>query len=87
MPARAWGFKSPLRHAPSTRNRDPNGDKVSLGIEGQFEAQLVIELGLLLPVGIGQDGLDVAERWMNRWKPALNAFAVTFDGRLFPQDR
>ena len=23
------------------------------------------------------------ERWMNRWKPALNAFAITFDGRLF----
>lgn len=28
-----------------------------------------------------------SERWMNRWKPALNAFAVTFDGRLFPQDQ
>jgi transposase-like protein len=28
-----------------------------------------------------------AERWMNRWKPALNAFAITFDGRLFPQDQ
>jgi transposase-like protein len=27
-----------------------------------------------------------AERWMNRWKPALNAFAVTFEGRLFPVD-
>ena len=27
-----------------------------------------------------------AHRWMNRWKPALNAFAVTFDGRLFPED-
>jgi putative transposase len=24
-----------------------------------------------------------SERWMNRWKPALNAFAITFDGRLF----
>ena len=22
------------------------------------------------------------ERWMNRWKPALNAFAITFEGRL-----
>jgi putative transposase len=21
-------------------------------------------------------------RWMNRWKPALNAFAVTFEGRI-----
>ena len=28
-----------------------------------------------------------SERWMNRWKPALNAFAVTFEGRLFPNDR
>ncbi|MGI9624855.1 MAG: IS256 family transposase [Acidimicrobiales bacterium] len=29
------------------------------------------------PTGSGQ------ERWMNRWKPALNAFAITFEGRLF----
>lgn len=29
------------------------------------------------PTGSGQD------RWMNRWKPALNAFAITFEGRLF----
>lgn len=27
-----------------------------------------------------------AERWMNRWKPTLNAFAITFEGRLFPTD-
>lgn len=27
-----------------------------------------------------------SERWMNRWKPALNAFAITFEGRLFPTD-
>lgn len=26
-----------------------------------------------------------SERWMNRWKPALNAFAIAFEGRLFPQ--
>ncbi len=24
------------------------------------------------------------QRWMNRWKPALNAFAITFEGRLLP---
>ncbi len=29
------------------------------------------------PTGSGQ------ERWVNRWKPALNAFAITFEGRLF----
>jgi transposase-like protein len=28
-----------------------------------------------------------AHRWMNRWKPALNAFAITFEGRLFPQEQ
>jgi transposase-like protein len=28
-----------------------------------------------------------AERWMNRWKPALNAFAVTFEGRLLRTDQ
>jgi transposase-like protein len=28
-----------------------------------------------------------AQRWMNRWKPALNAFAITFEGRLFPTDQ
>jgi transposase-like protein len=28
-----------------------------------------------------------AHRWMNRWKPALNAFALTFEGRLFPIDQ
>ena len=22
------------------------------------------------------------QRWTNRWKPALNAFDITFDGRL-----
>ena len=28
----------------------------------------------------------VSERWMNRWKPALSDFAITFEGRLFPID-
>lgn len=28
-----------------------------------------------------------AARWMNRWKPALNAFAITFEGRIFPTDQ
>ncbi len=28
-----------------------------------------------------------AHRWMNRWKPAPNAFAITFEGRLFPTDQ
>jgi len=28
------------------------------------------------PTGRGQ------QRWSNRWKPALNAFAITFEGRI-----
>ncbi|GII04214.1 hypothetical protein Pta02_62220 [Planobispora takensis] len=27
------------------------------------------------------------KRWVTRWKAALNAFAVTFDGRLTPTTR
>ena len=26
-------------------------------------------------------------RWITRWKPALNAFAITFEGRLFPSTK
>jgi putative transposase len=25
-------------------------------------------------------------RWITRWKPALNAFAITFEGRPFPSN-
>ena len=38
---------------------------------------LYLVIRSLDPKGTGQ------ERWMNRWKPALNAFAITFEGRLF----
>jgi MFS superfamily sulfate permease-like transporter len=88
VPERAWGFKSPLRHAPSTWNRDSNGDKVPLGIEHQLEAQLVIELGLLLLVdipsglpsfawpGVGLD--DVA----HLLPAALGIFAVGYADRI-----
>lgn len=27
------------------------------------------------------------KRWMNRWKAALNAFAITFEGRILPTDQ
>ncbi|MEZ5409196.1 MAG: hypothetical protein R2761_14305 [Acidimicrobiales bacterium] len=42
----------------------------------QEAALAVLVVRSLDPYGAGQD------RWMNRWKPALNAFAITFDGRL-----
>jgi transposase-like protein len=39
---------------------------------------LYLVIRSLDPTGKGR------QRWMNRWKPALNAFAITFEGRLFP---
>ena len=27
------------------------------------------------------------KRWITRWKPALNAFAITFEGRIFPTNQ
>ncbi len=39
---------------------------------------LYLTIRSLDPTGKG------AHRWMNRWKPALNAFAITFGDRLFP---
>jgi len=42
---------------------------------------LYLTIRSLDPTGKG------AARWMNRWKPALNAFAITFEGRLFTTTR
>jgi putative transposase len=30
--------------------------------------------------------LDPPGKGADRWKPALNAFAITFEGRLFPAE-
>ena len=27
------------------------------------------------------------QRWMNRWKPALNAFTIAFPGRIIPNNK
>lgn len=27
------------------------------------------------------------KRWITRWKPALNALAITLDGRIFPTNQ
>lgn len=42
---------------------------------------LYLTIRSLDPTGKG------AARWMNRWKPALNAFAITFEGRLLTTTR
>jgi len=33
--------------------------------------------------GVASVALERSEGLLNRWKPALNAFAITFEGRLF----
>jgi transposase-like protein len=39
---------------------------------------LFLTIASLDPTGVGR------RRWTNRWKPALNAFAITFPGRIIP---
>jgi len=34
------------------------------------------------PQGHLQHERDRQQRWSTRWKPALNAFAITFEGRI-----
>ena len=40
--------------------------------------------GLTLPDVVGRSRVTGKgrQRWSNRWKAALNAFEITFDGRL-----
>src|SRR5205085_7994036 len=45
-----------------------------LGI-GSPETLTIVSLD---PTGVGR------QRWTNRWKPGLNAFAIAFPGRIFP---
>ena len=57
-----------FRRATRARGHFPNQQELKC---------LYMVVSSLDPTGTGQ------ERWMNRWKPALNAFAITFEGRLF----
>jgi putative transposase len=59
-----------LRRATRARGHFPN-DQAALKC-------LYMTVRSLDPTGRGR------RRWMNRWKPALNAFAITFEGRLMP---
>ena len=62
-----------FRHATRARGHFPN--------EQAAMKCLYLVVRSLDPTGKG------AARWMNRWKPALNAFALTFEGRIFPTDQ
>lgn len=59
-----------MRRATRARGHFPN-DQAALKC-------LYMVVRSLDPTGRGR------RRWMNRWKPALNAFAITFEGRLLP---
>jgi putative transposase len=59
-----------MRRATRARGHFPN-DQAALKC-------LYLAVRSLDPTGRGR------RRWMNRWKPALNAFAITFEGRLLP---
>ena len=54
----------------------------AVNARGHFPAEqaalkcLYLAIMSLDPTGQGR------QRWTNRWKPALNAFDITFDGRL-----
>jgi transposase-like protein len=42
---------------------------------------LYLAIRSLDPTGAGR------RKWMIRWKPALNAFAIAFEGRIIPTDQ
>ena len=59
-----------MRRATTARGHFPN-EQAALKC-------LYLVIRSLDPTGKGR------QRWMNRWKPALNAFAISFEGRIFP---
>ena len=59
-----------MRRATRARGHFPN--------EQAARKCLYLAVRSLDPTGDGR------RRWMNRWKPALNAFQITFEGRLLP---
>jgi hypothetical protein len=70
---KAGGLAEPGRSTP------PNGwsAHVQWFVENQREAYSPKKAVMSLdPTGKGQ------KRWITRWKPALNAFEIAFEGRL-----
>jgi putative transposase len=62
-----------FRRAVRARGRFPN-EQAALKC-------LYLTIISLDPTGTGR------QRWTNRWKAALNAFAITFEGRIIPTTR
>ena len=62
-----------MRRATRARGHFPNE-------QAAFKC-LYLAIRILDPTGRGR------QRWMNRWKPALNAFAITFEGRLLTTNK
>ena len=58
--------------------RDPQGGQHPRPLSTETAALKCVYLAIMSldPTGRGR------QRWSNRWKEALNAFEITFDGRL-----
>jgi hypothetical protein len=70
-PSRSTSPLAPLSARLWSRNRPGGSDR-----NGFARSAVGSVAGAANPTG------RVRQRWSNRWKPALNAFAVTFEGRI-----
>ena len=62
MPARAWGFKSPLRHEPQYPTGPCLDGDSSVGVVGEGDAELGRRARPCRRVGVGEHVDDVLER-------------------------
>ena len=83
IPRQALRHRNPYRgvhdkrHRVDQRSHQARGERPrSLPTEQAALKCVYLAIMSLDPTGTGQ------KRWSNRWKAALNAFEVTFDGRL-----
>jgi putative transposase len=85
-----------VRAVPGLRRRDPPGHLLdqrdrslharmrrATRAQGHFPNEQAALKCLYMVVRSLDPTGRARRRWMNRWKPALNAFAITFEGRLF----
>jgi putative transposase len=77
--------RDPPRHLHHERDRVLNARfRRAVRARGHFPTdQAALKCLYLVARSLDPTG-TAKKRWMNRWKPALNAFAITFPGRLDP---
>jgi hypothetical protein len=72
----------PLPSAPGTGTVDvPSGPR-AIRARGQFPTEQAALKCLYLATGSPDPTGNGKARWAIRWKPAVNAFAITFAGRI-----